>query len=105
MISESGKKLSEIMESLRKYAKGDEVNFPFESLPSEKVIEAVSKRYSDAKQDRLDGLTMEYHDWWANIRTSNTESLLRVTIEADTKELFELKKEELLGFINSLRTP
>lgn len=103
MISESGKKLSGIMEPLRKYAKGDEVNFPLESLPSEKVIREVSRRYSDAKQDRLDGLTIEYPDWWANVRPSNTEPLLRVTIEADTKEIFELKKEELLGFIKGLK--
>lgn len=103
MISESGKKLSEIVRPLRKYAKGDEVNFPLESLPSEKVIEEVSRRYADARQDRLDGLTFEYEDWWANVRASNTEPLLRVTIEANTKELFELKKEELLGFIKGLK--
>ena len=103
MISESGKKLSEIMGPFRKYAKGDEVNFPIEQVPSEKVIEEVSKRYEDAKQDWLDGLTFEYPDWWANVRASNTEPILRVTIEADTKELFELKKEELLGFIKGLK--
>lgn len=103
MISESGKKLSEIMAPLQRYAKGDEVNYPLESLPAGKVIEEVSKRYADAKQDRLDGLTMEYPDWWANVRASNTEPLLRVTIEANTPELFLLKKEELLGFIKGLK--
>ena len=103
MISESGQKLSEIMESFQKYAKGDEVNFSLEGLSAPGVIEEVSKRYADAKQDRLDGLTFEYPDWWANVRASNTEPLLRVTIEANTPELFVLKKDELLGFIKSLK--
>lgn len=103
MISESGQKLSEIVAPFRKYAKGDEVNFPLGFLSAERVIEEVSRRYADAKQDRLDGLTLEYPDWWANVRASNTEPLLRVTIEADTKEIFELKKEELLGFIKGLK--
>ena len=92
------------MEPLRKYAKGDEVNFPLDDMPSEIVIEEVSKKYFDGDQDRLDGLTVEYPDWWVNVRPSNTEPLLRVTLEANTKEIFEAKKEEIFGFINSLRT-
>ena len=52
----------------------------------------------------MDGLTVEYPNWWVNVRPSNTEPLLRVTIEADTKELFEAKEKEILEFINSLST-
>ena len=45
--------------------------------------------YSDGKQDRTDGLTVEYEDWWFNCRPSNTEPLLRLNLEARTEELME----------------
>jgi len=47
----------------------------------------------------IDGLTVEYTDWWFNLRPSNTESVLRLTIEADTKELLAEQKQELLKSI------
>ena len=43
----------------------------------------------------IDGLTAEYTDWWFNLRSSNTESILRLTVEADTKELLEEKTQEI----------
>jgi len=47
----------------------------------------------------LDGVTVEYQDWWFCLRPSNTEPLLRLVIEADTQEVLEQKKEELTKFI------
>ncbi|MFH1129325.1 MAG: phosphomannomutase/phosphoglucomutase [Patescibacteria group bacterium] len=47
----------------------------------------------------IDGLTVEYTDWWFNLRPSNTESVLRLTIEADTQELLAEQKQELLKSI------
>ncbi|MBI3589300.1 MAG: phosphomannomutase/phosphoglucomutase [Candidatus Liptonbacteria bacterium] len=102
LISQSGEPLSEMVRPFQKYYKGDEVNFPLQEMPSDKVIEAVAEKYKDGKQDRLDGLTVEYPDWWLNVRPSNTEPLLRVTMEANTREIFEAKKAEILGFIQLL---
>jgi len=99
IISESGGKVSELLSEFSIYAKESEINFEVED--KEKVLEAVKQRYSDGHQDFLDGVTVEYDDWWFNVRPSNTEPLLRLTIEANTKQILEEKKRELTNFINN----
>jgi phosphomannomutase len=49
--------------------------------------------------DHLDGITVDYGDWWFNVRPSNTEPLLRLNIEANNRALMEQKRDELLAFI------
>jgi phosphomannomutase len=49
----------------------------------------------------IDGLSVEYPDWWFNIRGSNTEPLLRLTVEARSQELMEEKRDVLLKIIQS----
>lgn len=97
IISESGKKVSELTADLSPYFKSAEINFKIED--KEGVLKKIKEKYSDGKQDYLDGVTVEYKDWWFNARPSNTEPLLRLTIEANTKELLEEKKKELTEFI------
>jgi phosphomannomutase len=65
------------------------------------VLREVAEKYSDGRQDSLDGLTVQYDSWWFNLRPSNTEPLLRLTIEANTQELLDAKKEELAKLIPS----
>jgi len=97
VISESGKKVSEMIAELSPYAKTSEINFEIED--KQRVLNKVKEKHSDGKQDYLDGVTVEYDDWWFNLRPSQTEPLLRLTIEAKTKELLEEKKKELSSFI------
>ena len=52
-----------------------------------------------ATQDRTDGLTVEFEDWWFNCRPSNTEPLLRLNLEARTEELMKTKRDEVLSLI------
>jgi len=104
VISEAGKPLSEMVQPFIKYAKGDEINFPLESVLPDNVILELEGKYRDGRRDKLDGLTVEYDNWWFNVRPSNTEPLLRVTVEADTPELLKEKQEELSEFINKLVT-
>ena len=101
IISKDGRRVSEIMKELSIYFKDPELNFEVEN--KEEIMENIKQKYSDGKQDYLDGVTVEYKDWWFNIRPSNTEPLLRLTIEADTKDLLEQKKEELSNFIVSFK--
>ncbi len=96
LLSNYKKPLSEIVKPFYKYAKSD-VNFEVKN--KEEILVRVKEKYADGKQDFLDGVTVEYKDWWFNVRPSNTEPLLRLTIEADTKELLEQKKKELSKFI------
>jgi len=97
IISEIGKKVSEITAELSPYSKTDEFNF--EVKDKEVVLNKFKEKYSDGKQDYLDGVTVEYDNWWFNIRPSNTEPLVRLTIEADTSELLKEKKKELIALI------
>lgn len=97
-ISKDGRKVSEIIKELSLYAKGSELNF--EVKDKDKILEKIKEKYSDGKQDFLDGITVEYSDWWFNVRPSNTEPLLRLTIEADTEKLLKEKQKELTKAIN-----
>lgn len=102
VISGAEKKISELIAELSKYANCPEINFKVEN--KEEIINKVREKYFDGKQDFLDGLTVEYKDWWFNLRPSNTEPLLRLTLEAATSELLEEKKKELSSFITSYIT-
>jgi phosphomannomutase len=96
-MSKAGKPLSVLLEPLRRYADSGEINLRVED--KEAVIERIAKAYNDARQDRTDGLTVEYEDWWFNVRPSNTEPLLRTNVEAANGRLLEEKTNEVLGFI------
>ena len=101
LLSQDGRPLSAIASEYQVYHKAPENNL--EIADKEAVIAKVKRQYGDGKQDELDGLTVEYKDWWFNVRPSNTEPLLRVTVEAAVKELLEEKSSELTAFINRNR--
>jgi phosphomannomutase len=96
LITEDGRKVSEMVKELSLYVK-TEMNFKVSD--KEKALEMIKQNYADGKQDFLDGITVWYQNWWFNVRPSNTEPLLRLTIEADTQELLTAKKEELSKLI------
>lgn len=97
IISQDSRKVSEIMKELSIYAKEPEINF--EVSDKDGIMKKIKEKYSDGKQDYLDGITVEYDNWWFNVRPSNTEPLLRLTIEANTEELRAQKQEELAKII------
>ncbi|HEY9086064.1 MAG TPA: hypothetical protein VIN40_09070 [Candidatus Tyrphobacter sp.] len=59
----------------------------------------IESHYRDAQIDHLDGVTISYPDWWMNVRPSNTEPLLRLNVEGDTRELMEQHRDEALALI------
>mgnify|MGYP000259064165 CR=1 FL=1 len=83
-LSRSGVPLSELLAPLQRYAASGEINT--EVADTAVVIEKVAAAYADQPQDRLDGLTVDLGDWWFNLRPSNTEPLLRLNLEAPTRE-------------------
>lgn len=96
-LTESGKTLEEALRPFFKYAKTAEINF----LVSDKQakIEELSRRYADARQDRLDGLTVAYDAWWFNVRPSNTEPFLRLVVEAENPALLREKVTQISAVI------
>ena len=98
IISREKKPLSELLDEFRVYHKIEETNV--EVLDKNKKmdeIEAIYKSQKPKKTSRLDGVTVEFENWWFNVRPSNTEPLLRLNLEADTDSLMKEKKEELLS--------
>ena len=63
------------------------------------VLDALRRNYADGRLYELDGISVEYPKWWFNVRSSNTEPLLRLIVEADTPELMAEKRDELLKLI------
>jgi phosphomannomutase len=65
-------------------------------------MEEIAERYSDAEQDHLDGISIDYPDWHFNVRSSNTEPLLRLCLESlISPEDMERRRDEVLALIRS----
>jgi phosphomannomutase len=99
-LSGSGGPLSRLLAPYRRYAASGEINSRVDDPLAR--IEMVAAAMHAGRQDRLDGLTVEFDDWWCNVRPSNTEALLRLNVEARTGELLAAKTEELLGVIRGV---
>ena len=91
--------ISDVLAPFRKYFDSGEINSRVDD-PKAK-IEEIAVALTDGRQDRLDGLTLEYPDWWCNVRPSNTEPLLRLNVEATTAELLARKTAMMLDLIRS----
>lgn len=97
LLWKTGKPFSELVEPLRRYSKSEETNFKVEDKQGK--IDALAEKYSDGEIDYLDGITVQYDDWWFNVRPSNTEPYLRLVAEASTPEQLDAKMSELIGMI------
>ncbi len=97
-ISGQDKSVSEFFSQFSLFFKQEELNFKVKN--KEAVMEKIKNKYSDGTQNFMDGITVEYKDWWFNVRASNTEPLLRLNIEANTQEILEAKQKELSGLIS-----
>lgn len=99
-ISESGKKLSEIIAPYQKYSNTGEINTKVANQEEVKaIIEKIKTQYADGKHNELDGLFIEYPDYWFIVRGSNTEPVIRLIVEAISREVMEQKSEEILNII------
>lgn len=96
-ISNEDKKFSEILTPLRKYSHSGEINSKVKD--KEYIMRKIEMKYADGKINKLDGITIEYDDFWFNVRTSNTESLLRLNLEAKTEKIMKEKTKEILKVI------
>ena len=96
-LSDANVPLSELLAPFRRYEDSGEINSLVDDQTAK--IGEIASALADGRQDRLDGLTVEFDDWWCNVRPSNTEPLLRLNVEARTQELLEEKTAMVLGLI------
>jgi len=97
LLAEKDRPLSELVSPLKKYASTGEINIRVNRRDS--IMEALRSAFPDAQTDTLDGVTMAYPSWWFNIRSSNTEPLIRLNLEADTKDCMDKRTTEVLQII------
>lgn len=95
---------SQLVGDLRRYHQTGEINFRVEDTAA--AMASLREAFPDGRSDELDGVTIEYGAlgdaewWWCNVRSSNTEPLLRLNLEANTAELRDRRRDqvvELLG--------
>jgi phosphomannomutase len=101
LISKRGKKLSELLAPFReRYFITGEINSRVDDVPL-KLLELKDRFGRDGRVSHLDGLSVDFDDWHFNVRPSNTEPLLRLNLEALSKEDMERRRDEVLGVIRS----
>jgi phosphomannomutase len=96
-LSRSGATMSELFDPFRRYHASGEINSVVEDQSAK--TDEIARAHSDGEQDHLDGLTVNYPDWWFNVRPSNTEPLLRLNVEAEDASVLAEKTDELLALI------
>jgi phosphomannomutase len=94
IVSSANKPLSRLIKPFLRYPTSGEINL--EVGDRDKALSALESEYRSGQIDHLDGLSVDYNDWWFNARPSNTEPLLRVNIGATSKTLLDEKRGELL---------
>ena len=104
IVSASDKPLSELVEPLKKYSQSGEINTKTVTPPAE-ILAKIKALYADkARVFELDGVSVdawESEGYWANVRMSNTEPLVRLNLEGKTKEIMEAKRDEFLAIIRA----
>jgi phosphomannomutase len=97
VIAEEGQPVSTLIASLCPRVRSGEINSEVADIPA--TFARVKKAFPDGQLDELDGVTITYPDWWLSVRPSNTEPLLRLNVEADTRALMEQKRDTVLQVI------
>ena len=98
IVSKSDKPLSALIAPLRKYFASGEINTHVSRDPKT-ILDEIRATYKDGRMFELDGVSVEYADWWFNVRCSNTEPLVRLNLEAKTQAQMEAKRDEILAII------
>jgi len=100
VLTRSGKPFSELMAGIRRYFFSGEINFTVPNGP--RILEKVRGDYTTGSLTDLDGIRVDFPDWWFNLRVSNTEPLLRLVVEAATEDALKARTAELTAKIRKL---
>ncbi|HXX92369.1 MAG TPA: phosphomannomutase/phosphoglucomutase [Planctomycetota bacterium] len=97
LLGQESKPIDELLAPLRRTFATGEINFKV--ADKEGTMKSLAATFKDGRQDWLDGITVEYDDWWFNVRASNTEPLLRLNLEAKTAEGLGRARERLFSIL------
>ena len=99
LLNENGETMSEKVAHLKKYFHSGEINSEVEN--KEMVFVRLKTKYKDGHLNELDGIRIDFDDWWFNVRASNTEPVIRLNLEAKAKKMMEEKRDEVLRIIRN----
>lgn len=99
LLIEEQKPFSELVKPMMRYFHSPEINSKV--ADTQKKLAEIKSLYNTGKIIELDGLTVEFNDWWFNLRASQTEPYIRLNVEAKTPEMLEEKTDELLKLIRA----
>lgn len=99
ILSKSDEKLSEVVQAFRSYFESGEINF--EVADKQAAMQRVADAYPNGDHDELDGLTINFPDWWLNVRPSQNEPLLRLNIEAKDRKTVQTNVEKIESIIKT----
>jgi phosphomannomutase len=104
LLARKGRPLSELVAPLQgRYAQSPETNIEVPDRHKEEALRRVRQRYAGGRIDTLDGVSVEYPDFWFNVRPSNTEPLIRLRLEGVDRGAVEARTREILDLLADLQ--
>jgi phosphomannomutase len=97
LLGRERRPVADLLRPLQRTHQTGEENFRIEDKAG--ALRRLEEAFRDGRHDRLDGLTVEYDDWWFNVRPSNTEPFLRLNLEAATAEGLGRARERLYAIL------
>jgi phosphomannomutase len=99
IVSRAAQPLSALARPIQRYYASGEINSEVHDAAA--VLAALRRKYADGRILELDGVSVEFPDWWLNVRSSNTEPLVRLNLEAKTRARMEQRRDEVLALIRN----
>ncbi|MBN2881492.1 phosphomannomutase/phosphoglucomutase [Candidatus Woesearchaeota archaeon] len=99
LLTNSKQNISDMIKPLNRYFASGEINFEIEDKDGK--MKEIKEKFNDAQILEMDGVSVIYNEFWFNVRASNTEPVLRLNLEADTKKLMEEKLKLISNIIEN----
>jgi phosphomannomutase len=103
VLAADGRTLADLIGDFARHASSGEINFTVGN--GRQIVAAVAADYADGRLTDIDGIRIDYPDWWFNLRVSNTEPLLRLVVEAESQAGLARRREELTAKIHAYARP
>ncbi len=98
MIKKTGKTLSELVAEVKNYYQSGEINSHIFRTPQQ-IYSVLKEEFPNAEFNTINGLTIIADDWWCNVRPSANDPVMRLNLEADTEEIMQQRRDQVLGII------
>ncbi len=96
-LKESGLKMSEALQPMKRYSSSGELNFRI--AEKDALFTRVKNQYGNGRLTEIDGLRVDYDEWWFSLRASTNEPLIRLVVEGKDEQIMNRKRDEVVSFI------